>query len=357
MQLLSQTTMLKWIAFVLGLGLTGVITKAVLTSAFASHWLDHPNHRSMHLQPIPRIGGISMMLAAAMGAVILQTAFPAVLFTESLAQGAWTIIVCLLILGLIGAFDDRYELSTALRLISQLGLAALWSATFLGVLQDGLSTLTAVRVTDLVLVLIASVGITWGINLYNFMDGINGIAGLMGLVGLAVMALICPDQGTATALALGAGCCAGFLMFNLGRPKTFMGDAGSTTLGFICVTTGIFGVSRQWWSAWIPLLLFAPFWLDASITLLRRILKGERVWLAHRNHLYQRLVATGLGHTFVSLAYSITGGGCALILLMVSKLDVNQTSQLAAVVGPTLLGLQVLIFAAANRWIQHKVTS
>ena len=141
-------------------------------------------------------------------------------------------------------------------------------------------------------------------NLFNFMDGANGLAGGMALFGFTFYALAAHLAG-APDLALIAACLAaaagGFLLFNFDPARIFMGDAGSIPLGFLAGVLGIYGWSKDCWPLFFPVLVFSPFVVDASITLVRRLLHGERVWHAHREHYYQRLIRMGLGHRNTAL--------------------------------------------------------
>jgi UDP-N-acetylmuramyl pentapeptide phosphotransferase/UDP-N-acetylglucosamine-1-phosphate transferase len=144
---------------------------------------------------------------------------------------------------------------------------------------------------------LAVIAIAWMANLYNFMDGADGLAGGMALIGFAVLAIAAAQSGF-TPLALAAlatsSAAAGFLPFNFPPARVFLGDAGSVPLGFLAGALGAWGAVLGAWPAWFPMLVFSPFIVDASVTLLRRLLAGERVWIAHRAHAYQRLVARRL---------------------------------------------------------------
>ncbi|MCO1334109.1 hypothetical protein MO867_07105 [Microbulbifer sp. OS29] len=131
----------------------------------------------------------------------------------------------------------------------------------------------------------------WVVNLYNFMDGMDGLAGSMALVGFSSLGAVCALSGDAELAwlcVLIAVCAAIFLMFNWPTAKIFLGDAGSTCIGLAAVAIGLFGWQRDAFELWVPVVLFAPFWLDATYTLIRRVLVGERWWEAHREHLYQK---------------------------------------------------------------------
>lgn len=139
-----------------------------------------------------------------------------------------------------------------------------------------------------------AIGILAFTNFFNFMDGIDGLAGSMGVIGFATFGTIAllepsePSLGIAT-LIISASCC-GFLIWNWPKAKVFMGDTGSTFLGFSAAALGWLGSLDGLWHWSFSFLVFFPFWFDASSTLLRRLFRGEKIWKAHREHFYQRAV-------------------------------------------------------------------
>jgi UDP-N-acetylmuramyl pentapeptide phosphotransferase/UDP-N-acetylglucosamine-1-phosphate transferase len=131
------------------------------------------------------------------------------------------------------------------------------------------------------------------------MDGMDGFAGGMTVIGflfLCYLAWIGNHPLIAVISLLTAGAAAGFLFYNLPPAKIFMGDVGSIVLGFLAGSLSIMGVDSGLFDLWVPTLIFSPFIVDATVTLLRRLVRGERVWQAHREHYYQRLVLTGWSH-------------------------------------------------------------
>ena len=153
----------------------------------------------------------------------------------------------------------------------------------------------------------------WVTNLYNFMDGSDGLAGGMALFGFGAYALAAWLAGDAVFVVVAASiaaAAAAFLVFNFPPAKVFMGDAGSIPLGFLAAALGILGWRAGHWPLWFPVLVFSPFIIDASVTLARRLLRGERVWRAHRSHYYQRLVQLGWGHRNTALAEYALMAGC-----------------------------------------------
>jgi UDP-N-acetylmuramyl pentapeptide phosphotransferase/UDP-N-acetylglucosamine-1-phosphate transferase len=141
--------------------------------------------------------------------------------------------------------------------------------------------------------------IGWMTNLYNFMDGADGLAAGMAVVGFGTYALgawTAGDTGFVLVNLSVAGAAAAFLVVNFPPARMFMGDAGSIPLGFLAAVLGLTGWELGLWPLWFPPVVFAPFVLDASVTLVRRALRGEKLWQAHRSHYYQRQVLLGWSH-------------------------------------------------------------
>jgi UDP-N-acetylmuramyl pentapeptide phosphotransferase/UDP-N-acetylglucosamine-1-phosphate transferase len=138
-----------------------------------------------------------------------------------------------------------------------------------------------------------------------------------------------------------------FLLANWPPARIFLGDAGSVPLGFLAAVFGIEGWRQGWWPAWFPLLVFLPFIADASSTLVRRLLGGERVWRAHRDHCYQRLVQLGLGHTGTLVLYSaLMIGGAMTALAALARAP--QTGWYLLLIWASTLAL--LFAAVAYQW-------
>jgi len=150
-------------------------------------------------------------------------------------------------------------------------------------------------------------------NLYNFMDGMDGFAGGMTAFGYGFIALIGFRAGE-TALGvtglLIVAATLGFLPYNWPPAKIFMGDVGSVTLGFLAGALILRGINAGLFDLWAPMLCFASFVVDASVTLARRLIRGERVWRAHREHFYQRLVLADWGHRRTLLTEYAVMLGC-----------------------------------------------
>jgi UDP-N-acetylmuramyl pentapeptide phosphotransferase/UDP-N-acetylglucosamine-1-phosphate transferase len=272
--------------------LTLVALLFLLGRGWAGHLaIDTPNLRSLHASPTPRIGGVIMVPVA------LASSIP-------FSQGPGLLLVLAAALCAISFFDDRWGLPIALRLVSHIAAAAMLCHSLL---PSPVSWGFGLAVLVLV----------WAINLFNFMDGSDGLAGGMALAGFAVFGAALLDTMPELArLALCiAAAAAGFLVLNFSPARVFMGDAGSVPLGFLAGGVGLAGWLHGVWPAWFPLLVFSPFVVDASVTLMRRVVRGERFWHPHRDHYYQRLVRMGWSHRRVALAEYGMMAGCGLSAL------------------------------------------
>jgi Fuc2NAc and GlcNAc transferase len=273
--------------------------------------LDHPNDRSSHAIPTPRGGGLGIVVAST-GAILAGWAM-------GLIDGATGLVLALgmCALALLGWIDDRTGLTARVRLPVQALVAAGTLVAFDGLPQLRLGT----QVADLGAsgYVLGTLGIVWSINLFNFMDGIDGLAGIEAVIVFAVGAAITLAAGNVSLGAIAlivAAATAGFLAWNWPPAKIFMGDVGSAPLGYL-VSAFALAAER---SGTAPLLAFAVaggvFIMDATLTLLRRLARRERLAEAHRNHAYQRLSRAWGSHrrvTLASLGVSLVLGGVAVL--------------------------------------------
>lgn len=273
-----------------------ILTLAVLHLLLDRGWagrlaIDKPNARSLHASPTPRVGGLAMIPAALLVSLVSLQSTSSML---ALAAG----------LCAISFIDDRWGLPIALRFASHALVAILLCRS----LQPSLSPWAFG---------LAVIALAWAINLYNFMDGIDGLAGGMALFGFAVFGWTLLDTmpGMANLAFCLAAAAAGFLVFNFSPARVFMGDAGSVPLGFLAGAIGLTGWLRDAWPLWFPVLVFSPFVVDASATLLKRVLRRERFWQAHRDHYYQRLVRMGWSHRRLALAEYALMAACGISAL------------------------------------------
>jgi UDP-N-acetylmuramyl pentapeptide phosphotransferase/UDP-N-acetylglucosamine-1-phosphate transferase len=303
----------------------------ILLSRFGRFALDEPNARSLHERPVPRTGGIALLAGAAMA-----------LFFGGLPL--WAPLLAALALAAVSFLDDLHGMPTVVRLTAHL-VAALAVAWYL---------LSPMQATSLIVLAIA---VAWITNLYNFMDGSDGLAGGMAIIGFAAFGIAAALAGD-TALAAVSFCLAAssaaFLVYNFHPARIFLGDVGSIPLGFLAGALGLAGWRDDVWPLWFPLLVFGPFIGDATLTLLRRAVRRERIWQAHRDHYYQRLVRMGLGHRNTAYLGYAAMGFCAAAALY--GRDQSPLAQ-AAVFGAASVVLAIMALWVDLRWRRHERTA
>ena len=293
--------------------------------------LDHPNVRSSHSVPTPRSGGYAIVTAIVFGAL----AVGALRDTSLVVVGLGSLVLIAL-----AAIDEIRTLSRVGRLIAQLLVGAVVSITLMRPdLAEG-----PVRAT-----LITGVAIVWTVwmtNAFNFMDGINGIASTAAVVAGVTMAILFSQRGDLAGAGLAiviAGAAAGFLPWNM-TGTIFMGDVGSSTLGFLfaCLVLRASGDGILF-PATLPLM---PLLFDATLTLVIRAGRGERFFSTpHRDHCYQRLVQGGWSHAAVTALWTGLALACSALALSWSIL--GATGRWAA--GAALLAAHVLVFVLSLR--------
>ena len=279
-------------------GLTWLATRSVLALLVRRAILDRPNERSSHDAPTPRGGGIAVV------AVLVPAWIAAALLSGAMVP--WPALGGALLLAAVSWCDDVRSLGILWRLGAQIlavaaGLASLDGLVFRGILPGWLDTLAAGFLW------------LWFVNLYNFMDGIDGITAVEtasiggGVALVALGAAVGPAGAAAWGIALAAAVL-GFLPWNWQRAKLFLGDVGSVPLGYLA---GWLLLSLAAAGAWKAALILPLYYLaDATITLLRRLRRGEKVWRAHREHYYQRAVQGGMSHA--SVVKAVLAGNLAL---------------------------------------------
>jgi UDP-N-acetylmuramyl pentapeptide phosphotransferase/UDP-N-acetylglucosamine-1-phosphate transferase len=265
----------------------------ILLSRFGSLALDEPNERSLHVQPVPRTGGIAILAGSALA-------------TPFVGGELWLPMLLALLLAVLSFYDDVRGLRRRTRFIVHFTAAALliWYV------------MNPMNLVEMLLLVLAVVWIT---NLYNFMDGADGVAGGMAIIGFgayAVGAWLAGHYALAALCIALAAASAAFLVHNFHPARIFLGDVGSIPLGFLAAALGIVGWRDDAWPLWFPLLVFGPFNADATITLFKRLLRREKVWRPHRDHYYQRIVRMGMGHRTAALIGYVVMTICATAALL-----------------------------------------
>ena len=318
-------------------GLTHILRRYALDKGV----LDVPNSRSSHSVPTPRGGGL---------------AFVAVYIVFVCAGSTWLgmnlrvlagMVIGGSMIALVGWFDDRKSLSVRTRVIVHLLSAALAVYCLgglpeirLGTATVGLGALGSVA---------ATLALFWSVNLYNFMDGIDGIAGTEGVMVCGTAGMLALLQGKIAFAYLCFGLASsvlGFLILNWQPAKIFMGDVGSGFLGFVVMYLAIWSER----SAVLPMttwvILLSVFLVDATVTLVRRMLSGERWSEPHRSHVYQLAVQAGYSHKQVTGAVALLNALLGVMALASLRTD-RMVVPLLLSVGVSLL---LLYWYLSRRW-------
>lgn len=271
-----------WLFLIVTGGISLLLTSALRRYALAKSLIDVPNARSSHTVPTPRGGGVAVVLSF----LFLLPVLP--MFSLLSWSSTWGLLGAGAGIAVLGFLDDHGHIAARWRLLGHFS-AAVWALFWLG----GAPPLTVMGATfDLgwVGVVLAILYLVWMLNLYNFMDGIDGLASLEAIFVCLSAALIYALMGLgalAWAPLLLSFAVAGFLYWNFPPAKIFMGDAGS---GFLGVTLAIFSLQASWASPsliWVWVILMGVFIVDATFTLIRRLVRGDKVYEAHRSHAYQ----------------------------------------------------------------------
>jgi UDP-N-acetylmuramyl pentapeptide phosphotransferase/UDP-N-acetylglucosamine-1-phosphate transferase len=270
-------------------------TRALIPLLRRQAVLAQPNERSSHRVPTPIGGGIALVMALLLGWVALSRA-------GWTTPGLGIIPVATSLLAVVSWLDDLRDLSPGLRLLAQIAAVALGCAAlppggtvFQGWLPAPVDTIAAGLVW------------VWFVNLFNFMDGIDGLAGSETVAigaGLLLFAVLGAgsDRGAALLATVVIAAALGFLAWNWAPARIFLGDVGSVPVGYLLGFLLLDLAARGWWK--VALILPLYFLADATITLLRRLCRGERIWQAHREHFYQRALrpaplGPGLDHAAI----------------------------------------------------------
>ena len=275
-----------------------IFTLRLIRSKSSLCILDQPNIRSLHRRPVPRTGGVAIITGVLVGLALH------LLGTDGLpSRTIIFLLVGLAPLASVSLLDDRIGVPAKWRiLIHLLAAVSLLAAGLVLSIRPELPGFTKLLPGWLAIVL-TLLFIIWMINLYNFMDGMDGFASGMAVIGFSTLAWLGRADAGFTAVCLTvAAASAGFLVHNFPPARIFLGDIGSTTLGFLAAACSLWGGKAGLFPFGVALLVFSPFIMDATVTLLRRLLRGEKIWEAHRTHYYQRLVLLGWGHRRTVLA-------------------------------------------------------
>jgi UDP-GlcNAc:undecaprenyl-phosphate GlcNAc-1-phosphate transferase len=349
-------------AFVLSTGLGLILTPLVILGAFKLRLFDSPGARRLHQHPVPRLGGVSVYLSAALVIALLFFATEK-LFISAGASGDEQIrfffgaLVGSAILFLVGLVDDVRGLSPAVKAVAQIGAACI--AWYFGAGFDaialGYGEGVRLGMFALPLFLVWVVGVT---NAVNFIDGLNGLAGGVAVVGFTAISI--------AALALGnifvippsvaiAGALIGFLRYNYPRGRIFLGDSGSLSIGFLLAILSLRATVNTTGAVLVAIPLFAMFvpLIDGTLAIARRWLRHAPLTGADARHIHHRLLAMGISEQRTTIVlWTLAAGMSGLGLLLALTAPFVATS--IAIFG--LVCLSVLVIYGTNLLSYHELS-
>jgi len=260
--------------------------------------VDVPNKRSSHTSPVPRSGGLGLILGAMAGLMLTS-------FIYRIPFPRLELLGAALLIGAVGLIDDiKKGLSPYVRLVLQIGVASIFVYLIGPILY-----LTLPRIVTINLSWMAGpITILWlvsVVNIYNFMDGIDGLAGIQAFVTALFLAIATLSAGESLLAIAIAGATVGFLLYNWHPAKIFLGDVGSTFLGFVFAGIPLSIARSNEYKVGLIWFVSMSLWFflsDGVFTIIRRALKKENIWQAHRSHIYQRMVKAGVSHSTVALS-------------------------------------------------------
>ena len=320
------------LAFFTTLSVATLFTWCILKSKSLNQFIDIPNQRSLHVTPIPRLGGLAIMSSVL---------FSVALYCSDLLY----LLPFLLPLIALSLLDDLINVKPLIRL----AIHFLTTFIFLYILE--------LQVNYLFFIILLF-SIVWIINLYNFMDGSDGLVAGMSAIGFscyAILSIIFGDLNFAIFNIIIITACISFLFFNFPPAKIFMGDSGSIPLGFLCGALGVVGWYKLLWPLWFPLVIFSPFILDTSATLIKRFIKKESLMEAHRSHYYQRAILAGYSHSQVALfSYGLM---ICLGIIGISAVIINTYEIMIIIFILLFLSFVLLMRFIDIMWAKHLLKS
>lgn len=295
-----------------------LLTYFIKNYAIKKSLIAHVNERSSHVVPTPHGGGIAIAITWFVGLVYLYN-------THQIEVKLFYALLVGFGISIVSFLDDIYELSPKLRLMVQsaVALSGLYLLGGLQFIDVGFFVVDNVFLTNI----FAFFLIVWYVNLTNFIDGINGYVG-SEFVFLSLAGFLLFGGAHFGVLAVSV---LGFLFWNWNNAKIFMGDVGSTLLGYNIAIFTLYYTHREPSSLWVWIVLFGLFWFDATLTLIRRKLNGEKLSIAHKKHAYQRLTQVGWSH------YKVTNYSIAINVLLFLVVYISSNIAISFIIA--LIGL------------------
>jgi Fuc2NAc and GlcNAc transferase len=318
-------------------GLSWVLARTIARLPQAP--VDAPGPRSSHRVPTPRGGGLGIILVG-------LSALPALAWAGIWPMPWPAVLSGLAVVAAIGLLDDWRPRPAWLRLLVHAGAAMMLVAAVLSA--------AAAPASSPALVLVAVLALAWSTNLHNFMDGINGLLALQGVwygLALALLFGLGGAGGLALYAALLAAACLGFLPLNYPRARVFLGDGAAGFLGMVFAVLALAGIAAGLLDVPEVLVLASAFLVDSGATLVLRLLRRERIWQPHREHLYQVMVRAGHGHGAVSAWYMLWNLLIALpaLYLLAHREPVPERWMIAVLVLVLALSVWLLVRLRSGR--------
>jgi Fuc2NAc and GlcNAc transferase len=277
---------------------SAVITRQLIMKSHRFSKMDIPNERSSHITPTPRGGGIAFVATSLIGFLLL--------ILNNALNGTELLALCCAgaIVAIAGHLDDRQKISGATLRLMFHALSAIILIVGIG-FPSQISLFDQTVNTGVIGSILGVLYLVWLLNLFNFMDGTDGIAAseaiFVCVAGAILNFHVLSDINFSAAAIILASCTFGFLLYNWSPAKIFMGDVGSGYLGIAIGGLSLMATKQQHELLWVWIILLAVFVSDATITLIRRLLRKQKPHVAHRSHAYQHLAIRFNSHAKVSL--------------------------------------------------------
>ncbi len=304
------------IVFSLATIITWILLFPVTRIAKRLKIMDIPGHRSSHKTPIPRIGGTGIIIGVIIASLIVCRITPSLIVAVSLGG----------VVAVVSFLDDIFSLPSILRLVVHLlGAGLVIYLIGLEIPAIGLPfPQHAEPLPKIVGLILATLFVVGFLNFFNFMDGINGISSAQGVIGGITLSILFAMHANANSVVISAaiaGGCLGFLPHNFPKAKIFMGDVGSTALGFALAMLTVVGASRTS-IPWVAYMLpFSLYLYDGTFTVIKRISRRENFMKPHREHHYQLLIRSGWSHAKVTGVYTMQFITCSVLAVLYASTE------------------------------------
>jgi Fuc2NAc and GlcNAc transferase len=319
---------------------SAIATRRLIANSHRLSTLDIPNERSSHLTPTPRGGGIAFVATSLVGFLLL-------LLNNTLDNAEFLALCCAgIIVAVAGHLDDRQKISGATVRLVLHAIGAIVLIVGIGI-PSQISLFDRTVNIGVIGSILGVLYLVWLLNLFNFMDGTDGIAAseaiFVCIAGAVLNYHVLSDINLSTASIILATSTLGFLLYNWSPAKIFMGDVGSGYLGIVIGGLSLMAAKQQSDLLWVWIILLAVFVSDATVTLIRRLLRKQKPHVAHRSHAYQHLAIRFNSHSKVALiVLSINVVWLLPIAFLVANKQLAGTTGVVVAYIPLLLAALIL---------------